>query len=295
MKIILSFVITCLFSSAFSQTLTDKSLLWKVHGNGAKDTSYLYGTIHMIEKKDFVVTPQVKRTFKRANTLVMEVDLEMSDSTKKAIAQQVMFPNRKTIKDYLSTTDYAYLHSYLIDTLKIMSIKVSVYEMMTPFFLQAMILKEQMNNVVSYEENFAKMGKKKEKLFVETLQEQLSIVAGDSLTIQVNKLIKDMRAGKMNATVEFKKMTDLYLKQDLQELHDYIVKSLIESEVTPEKSKEMMDKMLVNRNKNWIPKLENWMKQKSLFVAVGAGHLAGEEGVINLLRKQGYTVEPVFN
>ena len=53
--------------------------------------------------------------------------------------------------------------------------------------------------------------------------------------------------------------------------------------------------MLVNRNKNWIPKLENWMKTKSLFIAVCAGHLAGDEGIINLLRKQGYTVEPVYN
>ena len=290
------FLLLCFFTSTFisAQSLNTKSLLWKVYGNGAKDTSYLYGTIHMIEKKDFVISPQVKRTFQRTNALVMEVNLEMSDSTKKAVAKQVMFPDKKSIKAYLSTSDYTYLHSYLIDTLKIMPLKVTVYEMMTPFFLQAMILKEQLKKVKSYEEHFANMGKKKEKLFVETLQEQLNIVAGDPLNTQVEKLIKDMRAGKMNASIEFKKMTDLYLKQDLQGLHNFIVQSMIESEETPEKSKEMMDKMLVNRNKNWIPKLEGWMKQKSLFVAVGAGHLAGEEGVINLLKKQGYTVEAVF-
>jgi uncharacterized protein YbaP (TraB family) len=90
-------------------------------------------------------------------------------------------------------------------------------------------------------------------------------------------------------------MTDLYLKQDLQGLHNYMLKSIAESEDNPEQAKAMIDKMLVNRNKNWIPKLENWMKQKTLFIAVGAGHLAGDEGVINLLKRQGYTVEPVFN
>ncbi len=295
MKLILSAVLifTCTF--IFSQTITDKSLLWKVYGNGASDTSYLYGTIHMIEKKDFKITPQIKRTFKRANTLVMEVNLEMDDQTKKVIAKQIMFPNRKTIKDYLSLSDYQYFHSYMIDTLKIMPLKVTIYEMMTPFFLQAIILKEQMNKAVSYEEKYAKMAKKKEKLFVETIQEQLNVVAGDSLDIQAEKLIKDIRAGKMNATSEFKKMTDLYVQQDLQGLYNYIVQSMLESEETPEKSKEMIAKMLVNRNKNWIPKLENWMKKKSLFIAVGAGHLAGDEGVINLLKRQGYTVEPVFN
>lgn len=295
MKFILSIIITCLISSVFSQKITDKSLLWKVYGKGIKDTSYLYGTIHMIEKKDFKISPQIKRTFKQVNTLVMEVDLEMDDATKKEVAKQVMFPNRQSIKDYLSQTDYNYLHSYLIDTLKIMPLKVTIYEMMTPFFLQAIILKEQMKSVVSYEEKYAKMAKKKEKLFVETIQEQLNVVAGDSLNIQVTKLVKDMRAGKMNAKTEFKKMTYLYLNQDLQGLHDYIVQSLIESDDNPEKAKVIMDKMLISRNKNWIPKLENWMNQKSLFVAIGAGHLAGDEGVINLLRKQGYIVEPVFN
>ncbi len=295
MKLILSAVLifTCTF--IFSQTITDKSLLWKVYGNGASDTSYLYGTIHMIEKKDFKITPQIKRTFKRANTLVMEVNLEMDDQTKKVIAKQIMFPNRKTIKDYLSLSDYQYFHSYMIDTLKIMPLKVTIYEMMTPFFLQAIILKEQMNKAVSYEEKYAKMAKKKEKLFVETMQEQLNIVAGDSLDVQADKLIKDMRAGKMNAKKEFKQMTDLYVQQDLQGLYNYIVQSMAESEENPLKSKEMIAKMLVNRNKNWIPKLENWMKTKSLFIAVGAGHLAGEEGVINLLKKEGYFVEPIFN
>jgi uncharacterized protein YbaP (TraB family) len=295
MKLILSAVLifTCTF--IFSQTITDKSLLWKVYGNGASDTSYLYGTIHMIEKKDFKITPQIKRTFKRANTLVMEVNLEMDDQTKKVIAKQIMFPNRKTIKDYLSLSDYQYFHSYMIDTLKIMPLKVTIYEMMTPFFLQAIILKEQMNKAVSYEEKYAKMAKKKEKLFVETMQEQLNIVAGDSLDVQADKLIKDMRAGKMNAKKEFKQMTDLYVQQDLQGLYNYIVQSMAESEENPLKSKDMLEKMLVNRNKNWIPKLENWMKTKSLFIAVGAGHLAGEEGVINLLKKEGYFVEPIFN
>ena len=62
-----------------------------------------------------------------------------------------------------------------------------------------------------------------------------------------------------------------------------------------DKSGLTREKMLDNRNLNWIPKLEDWMSKKSLFVAVGAGHLAGENGVIHLLRNKGYKVEPVFN
>jgi len=52
-------------------------------------------------------------------------------------------------------------------------------------------------------------------------------------------------------------------------------------------------KLVDKRNSNWIPKLKSLMQNKSCFVAVGAGHLGGENGLINLLKKQGYTVEPI--
>ena len=91
-----------------------------------------------------------------------------------------------------------------------------------------------------------------------------------------------------------KKMVGFYKNQDLQGLYLFMIESFQEDK-SIEESKEMKNRMLDQRNKNWIPKLENWMKQKTLFVAVGAGHLAGEQGVLQLLKNQGYIVEPVFN
>ena len=51
--------------------------------------------------------------------------------------------------------------------------------------------------------------------------------------------------------------------------------------------------LLVRRNENWIPVMERIMREGSAFFAVGAGHLGGPKGVVNLLRQAGYTVEPV--
>jgi uncharacterized protein YbaP (TraB family) len=51
---------------------------------------------------------------------------------------------------------------------------------------------------------------------------------------------------------------------------------------------------LDNRNKRWIPKLVQLMNTKTIFIAVGAGHLAGENGLIQLLRNQGYIVSPII-
>lgn len=295
MKLILATILifNCLF--AFSQKIEAKSLLWKISGNGIKDTSYLYGTIHLIDKKDFVLTPQLKRSFKKTQALVLEVNIEMDAPTKQEMARKMMYPNRQSIKNYVSPSDYNYLHSYLIDTLKISALKTTIYEMMTPFFFESIVTAEQIDNVKSYEKTLAKMAGKKEKLFVETIQEQMEIVRGDSLELEIKNLMKNIRAGKLNADKEMKEMIKLYVNQDLQELYNYVTTSFIELEKDPAKRDEMLAKMLTNRNKKWIPLLTNWMQEKTLFIAVGAGHLAGDEGVINLLKRQGYTVEPVFN
>ena len=53
------------------------------------------------------------------------------------------------------------------------------------------------------------------------------------------------------------------------------------------------DILLTNRNKNWVKKIKPIMDSKNLFIAVGAGHLGGEQGLIDLLRKEGYEVEGV--
>ena len=295
MKLILATVLILNCLCTFSQKIEAKSLLWKISGNGIKDTSYLYGTIHLIDKKDFILTPQLKKSFKKTNALVLEVNLEMDTPTKQEMARKMMYPNRQSIQNYVSPSDYNYLHSYLIDTLKISSLKTTIYEKLTPFFFESIIAAEQIKNVKSYEKTLAKMARKKEKLFVETIQEQMDIVNGDSLHIQINNLMRNIRAGKLNADKEMKEMIKLYVNQDLQELYNYVTASFVEFEKDPKKIDEILAKMLSNRNKKWIPLFSNWMQEKSLFIAVGAGHLAGDEGVINLLKRQGYTVEPVFN
>lgn len=58
---------------------------------------------------------------------------------------------------------------------------------------------------------------------------------------------------------------------------------------------EHQDILLNDRNKNWVKQLITLMQNQSVFTAVGAAHLVGKEGLINLLRKEGYTLKPVFN
>ena len=85
-----------------------------------------------------------------------------------------------------------------------------------------------------------------------------------------------------------KEMFDAYKKQDLKKLEDLMVE-------TDAGMAGFTDLLLYHRNQNGVKRLKTLMLEKSLVIAVGAGHLPGEKGVINLLRKEGYTVTPVEN
>ncbi|HEY0355647.1 MAG TPA: TraB/GumN family protein, partial [Flavisolibacter sp.] len=102
---------------------------------------------------------------------------------------------------------------------------------------------------------------------------------------QLLKMIED--SGKEGEDTEMKMLTEAYRQQQLNKM-DELTRN--------EKSIEgFTDILLYDRNADWAKKLEELMKNNALVIAVGAGHLPGEKGVINLLRKAGYKVEPVKN
>ena len=288
----LAFIIALIISFSFSAQSLEKSLLWKIYGNGAKDTSYLYGTIHMIEKKDFVVSKTLKNRFKKTESLVMEIQLDMDPAAKAFIKDNALYPNGKSIKDYLNETDYNFFQTYLKDSMKLGVIKVKICEMMRPFYAQSLIMADQMKKSESYEKTFHKMAKKKEKLGLETIQEQMSILAGGEIDVQVKDFIRDLKDGKLNASSEMAQLVSFYKNQDIQGLYNEMIVSMEKDggKIGGVTKEDFLD----NRNKRWIPKLADFMKNKTLFIAVGAGHLAGENGVIQLLRNNGYNVVPVI-
>ena len=288
----LFFLIVLILSFTISAQHLDKSLLWKVYGNGIKDTSFLYGTIHMIEKKDFVVSKILKSKLKKSEALVMEINLDLDDKSKQFVRENALYPSGKSIKDFVNEEDYLFFQSYLKDSLKMNGLKIKICEMMRPFYAQSLIMADQMKKSESYEKTFHKMAKKKEKLGLETIQEQMTKLASGEIQNQVNEFIKDMKSGKLNAENEMVKLVQFYKNQDVQGLYNEMIASM-------EKEGGKMggvtkEDFLDNRNKRWIPKLVQLMNTKTIFIAVGAGHLAGENGLIQLLRNQGYIVSPII-
>ena len=102
---------------------------------------------------------------------------------------------------------------------------------------------------------------------------------------QANELYK-MALDPQKAIAQLKKLMEVYKTQDVDRLFDTTSSQLANE-------KEFHARLLDERNISWIPKLEAAFKGMPTFVAVGAGHLGGKNGVIKLLRSKGYDVRPV--
>ena len=147
----------------------------------------------------------------------------------------------------------------------------------TPEAMEEVIMKEAKNN-----------GKKIRGM--ETMAYQMSIFDTIPYKLQAEELLKYVNdAGKDSSeTQEYDKLMHAYIDQDLSQLEEL-------TKTTDMGVANFTDILLYNRNRNWVEKLKTILPDKSILVAVGAGHLPGEKGVINLLRKAGYTVKPVPN
>lgn len=201
------------------------------------------------------------------------------------IASGMIDHSGKKLKDYFSPTDYEKLEKYVKDSL---GMSIELFQQMKPVALQTIFSTQSSDcsNPVSYENNIMETAKtaNKEITGLETVSEQLDLF--DNLPVDsVIKDIVDLLNGKNTDKGDFRKLTMAYKNQDLPALG-----KLIKESGATDKD---IDGFLDVRNEKWIPRMIEKMDKTSVFFAVGAGHLYGDNGLISLLKKEGYTVTPI--
>jgi len=275
-KLLLYFL--CL--SGFSQA----QLLYQISGNGLTEASYLYGTIHILPKDKFELSNSLKRAFDASTTIAMEVDLDMSGAEKIALAQKVMLPDGKTLKDFMAAQDYLQLKAYCIDSLQWSESKFERSSKLKPMFFSSVLIQENMSNMASYEMEFNKMAKKKKKetIGLETIEFQLGLFDQLPMQTQVDMLKQDYKSDMKS----YDTLLACYLREDLETLGKLMAE---ETSAYP----EFNELLLVQRNKSWIAPMRAQMQKESTFFGVGAAHLSGPDGVVALLRAQGFTVTAI--
>ncbi len=264
---------------------TNNSLLWQISGNGLTKPSYLYGTIHIISQDDYFLGKNVSKKLVHADQLVMEIDL--NDINVAALTDLSLLPKGKTIKDYMSETDYETVRAFFEDSIGIKKFTFEqAYGRMKPFYLDQLIFFRYLGQEKeSYEENFKKIAEEKNIPMkgLETFEEQLRFLDEIPLEAQLKDLYKTIK----NYTEETNKLGQLVRDYKAQNI-TAMTKAFEEDEDTLTKQK-----LVDRRNNDWIPKIKTMIQTKTCFIAVGAGHLGGDKGLISLLRKEGYTVDAI--
>ncbi|MEM6687524.1 MAG: TraB/GumN family protein [Bacteroidota bacterium] len=278
--VLLAFLTSTLVGNAQTKKL-ENSLLWKIEHSDLKQPSYLLGTIHIMCKDDFSIPEKVKKALDAADKLVLEVD--MSDTKALMAAQQKMMSGGKLTEE-LTETQQKYLDDLLRKELNMSLQMVNSYTLATVYSL---LIQQSFDCPLKkmYEVELTGMarGKQKQVLGLETLDAQLDFFdkayPKDFLWKQIElfSAYKDLT----------KEMVTTYNNEELEKLYSSIIDERFFNENTAHW-------LLTVRNTNWSKLMPEMMKKQSNLFAVGAGHLPGENGVIQLLRKQGYTITPVF-
>ena len=267
----------------------EKSLLWEISGKGLTRPSYLYGTIHMICKDDAALGDSLVTAIQNSDRVYFEVDMDNLMEMLSAIKDFKM-KNDTTLADLLSKEDYEKVKEYMEN--KGSLLPFSKMETYKPMLASSFLMEPAAGceESVAMEQLILEVAKKNRKRIegLETMAYQASIFDSIPYKIQAEQLLKYVNEGGDNSITskQFQEMIEAYKSQDIEKLGGFVSKD--ESGIG-----NYEDILINHRNRNWVEKLKTIMPEKSLLIAVGAGHLAGEQGVIKLLRKEGYTVRPV--
>lgn len=273
-----------LLTICFASAQSKKTLLWKISGKGLEKPSYLFGTIHL--SCNAIVDEKVKNAMGETSALYLEIDMD-DPSLQSELAAGMTMKNGQQISSMLNAEEKSVLDTFVRTNF---GISLSLVDTFKPHFLSAMYMPSLLDcTVQSLETTLMEIAtlQNKEVLGLETVQEQMAVFDAIPYEAQLADLMASVKGNFERERSELKSLYEIYNQQDLLAMLE-----LMKSSETA-----MADKyahlLLDNRNKSWISQIEQISKQRAVFYAVGAAHLPGDNGVIRLLQKKGYTLTPM--
>jgi uncharacterized protein YbaP (TraB family) len=276
--------------SAFAQKPnSNNTLLWRISGNGLKQPSYLFGTIHMLCSDDIQLSDSLKGAISRSDRIYLELDMDnMLEMF--SVVNKMKMNGDTTLADLLTEEEYAKVKDFFSSHRGL--IPFSMLETYKPMLAASTMMQSSIDcdNPIAMEQLVMQEAKKVRKKIrgLETMAFQISIFDSIPYQLQAKQLVKYVEDFGKKDDKSFEQLSEAYRNQELSKLEQLTM----QEDAGIEKFTEIL---LYNRNVDWVDKMSKLMGEESLVVAVGAGHLPGERGVINLLRKAGYKVEPVRN
>jgi uncharacterized protein YbaP (TraB family) len=257
--------------------------LWKVQGKQA--TVYLLGSIHALQEKDYPLPSVIESAFTNSRIVAFETDIGELESP--AIAMKMMsksqLPEGQTLENVLSPAVYKAFMKHAEDSgtpmIMLERMKPAMAAMMLEIFE---LLKMGMNPQFGVDKHFYPLAQSagKEIVSLETVDYQLDLVTGFSKE-EGELLMKSTLKEIDNIKKDLGELIRAWREGDADKLQKLMNDAMAESPV-------IYKRLLTDRNHNWIPKIQELVRgDKNAIIIVGAGHLVGKEGVVELLKKDG--------
>lgn len=265
-----------------------KSLLWEVSGNGLKVPSYFYGTMHLMCAEDAVLSKNVLRIMKHVKSIYLEVDLDNAGELLSGMMDFSM-KNDQQLSDLLDEEEYEKVKMFFEKYQP--NLPFSMLERQHPLMLSSslyeLFLPCEKKNGIELRIVDEAYRLKKETKGLETLAFQSSIFDSIPYGQQAKELVKTIDSiGKFRQSMD--EMLAVYKSQDLNKLQELTMHD--DSGVSAH-----IDLLLYNRNRNWVNQFDTIAHTTPTLFAIGAGHLGGDQGILDLLIKKGYSVRAIEN
>ena len=261
---------------------SSNTFLWKISGPYSAADSYLFGTMHVQDIRAFSNLEKVLSFIEKCESFAVEFHLE--EAANLAAHMPMQIPESQKLSDLIHPKKYKKLRSIL---LKSVGLDIQYFERTLPFMITGLVSNQILHKDMpeSLDEHlwiYAR-GQGKELLGIETLDEQIAVMASIPLEVQVKMLLELGRnIGKFRKQIL--KTTNLYQQGEMLRLSKSVKRN----------ARGLRKIMLYHRNEIMAERIADMVKEKTLFAAIGAGHLGGGKGVIRLLKKRGLSLSPVL-
>lgn len=263
-----------------------QGLLWKIERTG-QAPSHVFGTIHSEDSRVLALPTPVQTTFDASSSYVMEVVLDANAI--QAIFGAMMFGDGRTLTRSVNAATYQ-------KTLSAMAgygLPEPALQMMKPWAVSMMLSMPKPKTGMALDIHLMQLAAAQAKAIagLETVEEQIGLFDKLSPREQVIMLEDTLKYLPEMDSI-FARMHTIYLARDLAGMMR--ISDELMAKGNRELGKKMMKQLIDVRNRRMVERMETHLKQGNAFIAIGALHLPGEIGVLNLLAKKGYRVSVVY-
>jgi uncharacterized protein len=280
------FIFLIILIHFFSVSGFSQSSVWTIEGKGTK--MYVGGSIHILREQDYPLPDEFEQAFENSDNLVLEVDI--SPENQKTAVQEILgltlYPNDKSLKTELTQDVYNKLDSAFTKSGLTLERMIGLKPVMAVLTLTQVELMKLGVTSVGVDKHFFEKANAEGKylLFLENMEDQIKLIVNMGEGVENDYVLQSLEELKFYRE-EFEESIALWregnISQWLEETDDY-----------KNDYPELYQSLLVERNNNWMPQLEQYLETPEIeFVLVGAMHLPGPDGILQKMKEKGYKVE----